>query len=521
MIPNNDMASPEQRTTLLRYDFKWDRWRGLSANAFSFPVMCVFLLCAVIFAFCVKQFAEPDIWWHLLNASHIFQYHTIPTLDTYSFTAAGLPRIDFEWLSQLVFYLGFKTAGLQGILAIYSLVLAAIYIGVYYRSCRAGSDVKDATIATLGAIFLGVVSIGPRMLLFGWLCMMGLLLALDRFQRAGKGLWVIPPLFAVWANLHGSWVFGLVVLGLTIAAGLLTGEWGSVYAQRWSPGQLKRLLIVLAASLLALFVNPIGYRLVLYPFDLLLHQPGNMQIVEEWRSVDFGNGNGKLVLITVFLLLSAAWFSNRRWKLDQVLLTAFALWAGLSHVRLLFFLGLIATPILAPSLRLFPPYERRLDKPWLNAAIIALIVAGLIIFFPSKVQLQQRVDASYPRAALEFLKGQHLHGRVFNEYIWGGYMEWSAPDLKPFIDGRADIFANQGILGDHYKAITINNSFEILDKYKVDYVLVARHAPLEYLLEHSPEWSSIYADDLAAVFGRGQRDPRIAAQSRLQQEQRR
>ena len=143
---------------------------------------------------------------------------SIPSVDTYSFTAAGSPRLDFEWLSEVPFYLGFKAAGLQGILTVYFAVLVLIYVGVYYRSCRAGADCKDATLTTLLAIFLGVVSIGPRTLLFGWLCMVGLLIVLDRFQRTGKGLWLLPPLFALWINLHGSWVFGVVVLTLTIAS---------------------------------------------------------------------------------------------------------------------------------------------------------------------------------------------------------------------------------------------------------------------------------------------------------------
>ena len=120
--------------------------------------------------------------------------------------------MNFEWLSEVPFFLAFKAMGLRGVLVVYFAVLMLIYTGVYYRSCRAGADCKNATVVTLLAIFLGVVSIGPRTLLFGWLCMVGLLLVLDRFQRTGKGLWLLPPLFALWINLHGSWVFGLVVL---------------------------------------------------------------------------------------------------------------------------------------------------------------------------------------------------------------------------------------------------------------------------------------------------------------------
>jgi len=474
----------------------------LAASVFSFPVMCVFLLAAVIFGFSVKQIAEPDIWWHLRNAAYLFQHHSFPRVDTYSFGAAGSPLLGFEWLSEIPFFLGFKAMGLQGLLTVYFAVLVLIYIGVYYRSCRAGADCKDATITTLLAIFLGVVSIGPRVLLFGWLCMVGLLLVLDHFQRTGKGLWLLPPLFALCINLHVSWVFGMAVLALTIASGLVEGEWGLVVARRWTAGELKKLLLALAASVAALLVNPFGYRLVVYPFNFLFRQQSNMAHVEEWQSVNFSNGNGKLALIMIMALLAAGLFSRRRWRLDEVLLTAFALWAALSHTRFMFFAGLIIVPILAPRLELFPPYERELDKPWLNAIIMAGIVGGLIFFFPSRAQLQQRVDEEYPTAALEFMQRQHVNGRIFNHYVWGGYMEWNAPELKPLIDGRADIFVYNGVFDDVVKASAIRDSLGILDKYKIDYALLGPKQAVTYLLEHSPGWQPIYTDKVAVLFER-------------------
>jgi hypothetical protein len=481
---------------------------GLAAKVFSFPVMCMFLLAAVIFGFSVKQIAEPDIWWHLRDAAYLFQHHSFLGVDAYSFTAAGSPWLNHEWLSEVPFFLGFKAMGLQGLLAVCFAVLVLIYAGVYYRSCRAGADCKDAAIATLIAIFLGVVSIGPRVLLFGWLCMVGLLLVLDRFQGTGKGLWLLPPLFAWWINLHPSWVFGMVVLALTIASGMVEGEWGLVVARRWTSGELKKVLLVLAASLAALLVNPFGYKLVLYPFDFLFRQQSNMQYVEEWQSVDFSTGDGKLALIVILALLAAALFSRRRWKLDEVLLTAFALWAALSHVRFLFFAGLVLVPILAPRLKLFPPYQRELDKPWLNAGIMAAVVGSLIFFFPSAAKLQQKVDEEYPTAALQFMQRQHLNGRIFNQYMWGGYMEWNAPELKPFIDGRADIFVYNGVLDDHRKATTIEEPFEILDKYQIDEALLKPEWPLTYLLEHSLAWRPIYADKVAVLL---ERTPATAA----------
>jgi hypothetical protein len=264
----------------------------------------------------------------------------------------------------------------------------------------------------------------------------------------------------------------------------------------------------LAASLAALFVNPFGYKLVLYPYTLLLRQEGIMQHIEEWQSVDFSKGDGKVALIMIMALAAAALFSRRRWRLDEALLTAFALVAALSHVRFLFFAALIVAPILAPRLKLFPPYQREIDKPWLDAGIMAAVVGSLIFFFPSSAELQQNVDEQYPRAALEFVQRQHISGKIFNPDWWGGYMEWNAPQLKPFIDGRADIFVYNGVFEDYLAATAMKYSFEILDKYRVDYVLFPPNQPLGYLLEHSPAWRTIYEDHVVKLY---QRVPAAAA----------
>jgi len=479
-------------------------WSAFAAVVFSFPVMCTFLLVGVIFKNLVRGAAEPDIWWHMRNAQYLLQHHSFPNFDTYSVGAAGSPWMNFEWLSEVPYLLAFNAKGLQGLVGVYFVVLALIFVGVYYRACRAGGDCKNATLVTLLSIFLGVVSLGPRTLLFGWLCMMGLLLELDHFQRTGKGLWILPPLFALWINLHGSWVFGFVVLGIVIASGLAEGEWGLVVAHRWAPAELKKLLITLAISLAALFVNPFGYKLVLYPFDLLFRQTGVMQYIEEWQPVDLTTVNGKLALVGIFGLLAAVLFSRRKWKLDEAMLTVFALWAGLSHVRFLFFLGLIIAPVLAPRLHLFPPYERDKDKPWLNAAIIAAILVSMIHFFPSENTLQQKVYGTFPAAALSFMQQKNINGRVFNELSWGGYMEWNTPQLKPFIDTRLDMFMYNGAFADKVKTSSLQAPFEMLDKHKFDYVLLQPDDALAYLLRHSAAWHPIYTDKVAVLFERTQ-----------------
>jgi hypothetical protein len=79
--------------------------------------------------------------------------------------------------------------------------------------------------------------------------------------------------------------------------------------------------------------------------------------------------------------------------------------------------------------------------------------------------------------------------------------------LKPFTDGRADIFVYNGTFDDYIKAVMIQAPFEILDKYRIDYVLLEPQQPLGYLLEHSPAWRPIYSDKVAVLFERSAAEP--------------
>ena len=200
-----------------------------------------------------------------------------------------------EWLTSTSRILsGFQdSAGLGGIKALYFALSALIFCGVYYRACRAGAECEDAALAYYpGESLRYCVARLPVRCSFGWLCMIGLLLILDRFQQSGKGIWLVPPLFTLWINLHGSWLFGMIVLVIVIASGFVEGVWGSVIAQRWASGERKKLVGTLAASIAALFCESLRLqaKLPLLSFDLLLRQKNAMQAaVQEcsnpWTSV--------------------------------------------------------------------------------------------------------------------------------------------------------------------------------------------------------------------------------------------
>jgi hypothetical protein len=177
---------------------------------------------------------------------------------------------------------------------------------------------------------------------------------------------------------------------------------------------------------------------------------------------------------------------------------------ALTYVRFVFLCGILVLPLLAPLLRLPAPEKERAHKPgqWLNAIAIAVLLVLIAKSYPKAGQLQAGIAQSFPEKALPYVRGLAGKGRLLNEYRWGGYLEWEAPEVKTFIDPRSDIFVEHGIMADYAKAAHIEDTFGVLDKYQIQYVLMPRETPFAYVLAHNPAWKMTYEDEQAALFER-------------------
>src|SRR5262249_22380428 len=207
----------------------------------------------------------------------------------------GHPWVNHEWLAELPYYFAWRAFGLSGVYAVMFSVLIFIFLSVLYLCHRETRHFKASIVAISLLIVLGSVSFGPRTILFGYAYLVILLIVLQRFRQHGKApLWSIPLLFCLWANTHGSWLIGLIIFSIVIAAGLFRGEWGGLHAEPWTRVQRTQLVATWAASVGALFANPFGARLVFYPFDLAFRQKLNIEHVAEWVSVNFHDLRGKV-----------------------------------------------------------------------------------------------------------------------------------------------------------------------------------------------------------------------------------
>ena len=486
-------------------------WRGRYHSSVSFLVVLTFVALTLIFILFVTghgRVADPDIWWHLHNADYLVHHHSLPNHDTYSFTVAGHPWMNHEWLADLPYYFAWRAMGLSGIAAVTFFLLSSIFLGVLYLCYRECGNYKAAVLASAYAVFLGRVSFGPRTILFGYSYLVVLLIVLQRFRQRGHcPLWVLPPLFCLWVNTHGSWFIGMIIFSIIVAAGMVQLKWGLVDSEPWTTSQRKNLLLAWGASVAFLFVNPFGARLVLYPLDLAFRQNLNIEHVEEWVSVNFHDARGKFVIVLLIILLVSSLLRPRRWTLSELGVSLFVLYSGLTYIRFLFLLGIVIAPLLAKILDFVPPYRREMDTPVINTFAILLMIGGMVYYWPRESQLQRSVDSQYPAQAVSYLEAHPPSGAMVNYYLWGGYLNWKDPDLKVFVDGRADIFEYTGVLKDYLSLLEFENLETILDKYKIRYVLFPHHEQFTYLLEHDPKWKTVYSDQISVLLERTGNDP--------------
>ena len=488
-----------------------NRVRQQLLRVFPFQVVLTMIVLAIPFLLARRGMNDPDIWWHLRNAEYLMQHKELPRVDNYSFTVAGHDWINHEWLSEVPYYLALRSMGLVGVKSLSLALISLTFLGLLYLSYKESGNFKAAAAACCFTAFLASVSFGPRTILFGYLYLVVLLIILQRFRQGGRApLWVLPPLFCLWVNTHGSWLLGLIIFGIVIGAGVLKGSWGRVDAEPWTASQLRKLAITWFASFAALFVNPFGWRLVLYPFDLAFRQKLNIAHVAEWVSVDFHGLRGKMVLVLLLVLFLTALLRRSRWKAAEVLILLFALYSGLTYIRFLFLLAIVAAPILAKALDFFTPYRPELETPLVNTIVVLGLVAAGLYLWPREADLQRSVDQEYPTAAVNFLREHPPAAPMLNHYLWGGYLGWSDNDLRIFVDSRVDIFEYSGVLKDYLDLLGVRESKAVLDSYKIQSVLFPPGEPLTYVLQHDPDWTTVYSDKVAVLLER--KDSRAATQ---------
>lgn len=479
---------------------------------FSFSAMLAGLLGALAVLTVRSRFDDPDMWWHLKTGEIIWDTHTIPVADAFSYTAAHHALVPHEWLSQFLIYGAYRFGGYSGLMLWLCFFSAAILIAGYALCSLYSGNTKIGFLGALVIWFFATSGFAIRPQMIGYfLLIIELLLLHLGHTRNPRWFFCLPPLFAVWVNCHGSFLLGLILAGIFLFCSCFNFRIGSLVSIRWDLRQRQILALAIGLSAAALFLNPVGLKQVLYPLDTILHQPVGLGIVEEWLPLRMneGRGIGLLAVLGCIFLVILIQQSELLWH--ELVLLGMGTWLAVDHQRLVFIFGILAAPVVSRLLSAsWDNYNAEEDRPLLNAAFLAASLLAVFWGFPSYRYLVAQVEQHSPVRAVEFMETHHLSGPMLNEYVYGGYLISSAPNYPVFIDGRGDIFEWSGIFSEFTEWATLQNDpNQLLDKYGINFCLLSRNSPMAHVLSLLRNWKVSYSDNVAVIFMRVSSGPDI------------
>ncbi len=438
---------------------------------------------------------DPDSYWHVVVGRWIAENRAFPTTDQFSFTFAGSPWIAKEWLSQVLYAGAQAAAGWPGMVVLAAAAIAvafALFVRFLDRDIRPIYALLFAAMAFLLAA--PHVTARPHALAYPVMVafVAGLVRAAD--DRHAPSLWLLP-LMVLWANLHGGFTFGILMVG---ALGLDAIVSAPPEARLRTAAQWVSFGLL---TLVAGCVTPYGWQSMLMTVKILGLGPA-LSIIGEWQPADFSHLGG----LEIVLLAGLGFALWRGVSLPpvRILILAGLVHMALSADRNTEILGLVAPLVIArPLARQIAAIRAEPREPgnprlfaWATAALAALLVpatialAALFHYAPN--------PAITPAAAVEALKKADA-GPILNQYDFGGYLVYEG--VPTFIDGRTELYG--GAFFDRYhRAVTLQDLPELehlLDKYKIKATLLAPGTPANAWLDRLPGWHRLYADDIAIV----------------------
>lgn len=431
---------------------------------------------------------DPDIWWHLANARHLFASGFIH-VEPYSFTVAGKPWINPEWIAEIPYWLGYSIGGLHGLLIVALIAAELNILGIYLLARLRTGHMWSSFIAAFIGTPLLFLNFGARTILWGYIYLIIELAILEAWKQGHRRLlWLLPPLFCLWVNTHGSWAIGAFLFLLFAISNHISFSLGDFYSERRPLPELRQIWMVTALCIAVVFINPYGWRLVWYPVKYAFDWKLNMAVVQEWQPLHVASTIGKIFLLFPLLFLITNGIRRRRWQLFEVLIILFGLYEAVAHIRFCVLFAILATPSLAFDLHRIWLHGKNPDqkRPLLNLAFLVAFWAFAIVRLPSAAQMQKTYDQMFPTRLIAEIQP---NWRVMNTMNLGGVMALAGK--REFIDSRYDTFNQYGVLRDFLNAMYVEDTLQVIQKYKVDHVLFGKTAPMVYFLMHTGEWKQI------------------------------
>ncbi len=422
--------------------------------------------------------------------------------NTFSFTEPQHPWINHEWLSEYILHTTAVLFGGAGLLLL-KCVLGLCVIFMIYLAMR-----ESAKSGALKFLFLLLVistmgyGFSTRPHLFTYLLYTFFLLALWRFHRypgRNRHLFWLAPLGAIWANLHGAFFIGALLLALYIIFSFIDK----------SRDKILQPAITLVLFIAAAFINPYGAKLWNYIF---FSAQKARPYLSEWApfiNPAYFSEHIDFVFLSLIAFF-AVWFSKK--KKD-------AAWLGILSVSFLSAILMrrniplfaITAAFVVPGYldeAVGEPLDRifsRLSRPLLIAllCIFTAVSAVYTVTFNKKNPLKIEIPNNwFPVAAVSFMKQNNISGNALVFFDWAEYSILELyPKCRVFMDGRFCSAYSLKTMDDYMNFLYCNEGWaNALNNYPTNIVLMDKRAPVYEKMLSLQGWTLVYNDEISGLF---------------------
>lgn len=467
---------------------------GAEARLSGLGLAAIAVALFALAAFSPAVLGDGDTFSHLATGEWIIAHGAAPRADPFSHSLPGAPWVAHEWLSEVLLTLAFRLGGWSGVVLLTAAAAASAALIVGLGAAR---ELRGAPLIATVGFGLGLMTASllarPHMLALpiaaAWSA--GLLAARDRGRSPPLAL---AALMTAWANMHGGFIFGLMLIGPFALEALAEAPAGArlATARAWTLFGL--------ASLAAALINPYGVEALILPFRLMGIE--SLSRISEWRPQDFSHpGTMELALLALIGLTLTRPFAMT--PIRAALLIALVAIA-LEHSRHQVLLGILAPMLLARPIAAAvgggPVGDERRETA--RIAISATVAAALALGAARLMAPVERADGPVaPISALAAVPPDLRAKPVLNEYGFGGYLIFS--HVRPFIDARAELYGDAMLsLYDKLQAGDPAAIESTLERYDIAWAIFPPDARIVAILDRTPGWRRLHADAFAVVQAR-------------------
>jgi len=459
--------------------------------------------------------ADPDLWGHIKFGETAWKAGKVAVPDPFSYLTAGRLWLNHEWLSEVVFYLIFAAAGPAGLIAMKA-VLGLVVMGVLYRRlCRQGLNALRAGFLVVAVVHFFLMSlVTVRTLIFSYpLFLLTLLLIHEMTRRRPRWIWTVPPLFALWANLHPGFIAGLGIMGIWATVEIWARHLTDRRPVIAGHPAIREILLLLVTCGLATLLNPYGAELWGFLQQTAF---GPRPDISEWQPMVLVTRYGLAYAGFVALALWGIIYSRRQRRASlMAVLVVMALLplVALRHVPL----AALAIAVLAgehigdawdrwSSAQPVSAPPRHISSIWFPVAALgaALFLGVSALPHFSCIHITPGIGGSYPARAVGLIKQSGAAGNLAIDFDWGEYALYHlSPAVKVSVDGRRETMYSPEIYEENLAFKYGEGDWDaLLRKHETHMALVRTGFPTFNLLKLEPGWRLVYQDSLAALFGR-------------------